>query len=156
MEKQILKTALHGRPAHVETGTVFNGLDWESAGKKPAGAPHSIWEQLVHMIYWQEYMLTELRGEIPVSPEHASESWPAEQAPSGEKLWKETVERFLQGLQEAQQEAEKDLGENVVEDRSRMSLLMTIIMHNSYHAGQVAYLRRMIGAWPPPEGGDTW
>jgi uncharacterized damage-inducible protein DinB len=31
-----------------------------------------------------------------------------------------------------------------------------ITAHNSYHAGQIALLRRQAGAWPPERGGDTW
>ena len=27
---------------------------------------------------------------------------------------------------------------------------------NSYHAGQIALLRRQAGAWPPERCGDTW
>jgi uncharacterized damage-inducible protein DinB len=30
------------------------------------------------------------------------------------------------------------------------------MVHNSYHVGQIAMLRRMLGAWPPQSGGDTW
>jgi len=26
----------------------------------------------------------------------------------------------------------------------------------SDHFGQIALLRRMLGAWPPPGGGDPW
>ena len=156
MDIRFLKLGLRGRPAHVKTDTVFDGLDWRLAGEKPASLPHSVWEQLDHMIFWQEYMLTQLRGETPNVAEHAADSWPAEPAPADEDVWKEAVARFKKGLETAAREAEKDLGEKLAEDQSRMDLLMTIIMHNSYHAGQVALLRRALGAWPPPEGGDTW
>jgi uncharacterized damage-inducible protein DinB len=30
------------------------------------------------------------------------------------------------------------------------------IVHNSHHLGQVVMVRRLLGAWPPPGGGDTW
>jgi len=29
-------------------------------------------------------------------------------------------------------------------------------LHGTYHLGQVVLIRRMLGAWPPPGGGDTW
>jgi len=36
------------------------------------------------------------------------------------------------------------------------AVLWQMVAHNSYHAGQIALLRRMLGAWPPTGGGDTW
>jgi len=35
-------------------------------------------------------------------------------------------------------------------------MLQTIGSHNSYHAGEVAFLRQILGKWPPPSGGLTW
>jgi uncharacterized damage-inducible protein DinB len=31
-----------------------------------------------------------------------------------------------------------------------------MVAHNSYHVGQIAMIRRVLGAWPPRAGGDTW
>jgi hypothetical protein len=31
-----------------------------------------------------------------------------------------------------------------------------MVAHNSYHAGQIATIRRALNAWPPKAGGDTW
>jgi uncharacterized damage-inducible protein DinB len=45
-------------------------------------------------------------------------------------------------------------------DQKRQStvyaLLVQITAHNSYHAGQIALLRRQMDAWPPRRGGDSW
>jgi len=41
-------------------------------------------------------------------------------------------------------------------DSTVHAMLWQIAMHNSYHAGQIALLRRQAGAWPPERGGDTW
>ena len=38
----------------------------------------------------------------------------------------------------------------------RINEIQVIGTHNSYHAGQIALLRRQAGAWPPERGGDTW
>jgi uncharacterized damage-inducible protein DinB len=35
-------------------------------------------------------------------------------------------------------------------------LLWQTLVHNSYHVGQIAMLRRMLSLWPPRAGGDTW
>jgi uncharacterized damage-inducible protein DinB len=41
-------------------------------------------------------------------------------------------------------------------DRTVRGVLFQMVAHNSYHLGQVALLRRALGAWPPPGGSDTW
>jgi uncharacterized damage-inducible protein DinB len=36
------------------------------------------------------------------------------------------------------------------------AMLWQTVAHNSYHVGQIAMIRRALGAWPPRAGGDTW
>jgi uncharacterized damage-inducible protein DinB len=36
------------------------------------------------------------------------------------------------------------------------AVLWQMVAHNSYHVGQIALMRRALGAWPPRGGGDTW
>ena len=36
------------------------------------------------------------------------------------------------------------------------AVLWQMVAHNSYHAGQIALIRRALGVWPPRAGGDTW
>ena len=36
------------------------------------------------------------------------------------------------------------------------AVLWQMVAHNSYHLGQIALLRRALGAWPPRAGGDSW
>ena len=36
------------------------------------------------------------------------------------------------------------------------AVLWQMVAHNSYHVGQIAMIRRMLGAWPPRGGGDSW
>jgi hypothetical protein len=39
---------------------------------------------------------------------------------------------------------------------SLLAVLWQTLVRNSYHIGQVATLRRTLGAWPPKGGGDSW
>lgn len=36
------------------------------------------------------------------------------------------------------------------------AVLWQMVAHNSYHTGQIAMIRRALGAWPPRGGGDSW
>jgi uncharacterized damage-inducible protein DinB len=39
---------------------------------------------------------------------------------------------------------------------SMEAVLWQILVHNSYHIGQITLLLRCFGLWPPPKGGDSW
>lgn len=69
MINRYLQNGLQGKYAHYQTDMLFDGLSWEKAGEKPEGSPHSVWELLFHMNYWQDFILTELHEEKTESPE---------------------------------------------------------------------------------------
>lgn len=152
MINRYLQSGLQGKYAHYQTDMLFDGLSWERAGEKPEGSPHSVWELLFHMNYWQEFILAELQEESPESPQDLSESWPDSPSPSHEKEYTDMVTRFLKGLGRSMQQASKDSLEEGIGGRKRTpaDLLMVLINHNSYHGGQVVFARRLTGAWPPP------
>lgn len=155
IEKAVLH-ALRGEGAHVEEQHVFEEVDWKLAGAKPGGAPHSLFELLSHMIFWQNWVVKWLDGQDPSSPRHASGSWPAVAGPANKKEWDRVVRTFLTGLSELERwSRDADLLSKGGQ-KSRLEMLHTIASHNSYHCGQAVLLRQMLGAWPPPSGGLTW
>jgi uncharacterized damage-inducible protein DinB len=123
-----LQDALSGRRAHVDGVRALEGLEWRLAGERPGGVPHSVFRTLRHLLYWQDLYLEWLGGGAPAWPEHDPEGWPGEEAPADAAEWETTA---LQAIQ-------------------------AIAAHNSYHLGQIVLIRRMLGAWPPPGGGDSW
>ena len=150
------RRALSGKGSHVEADDVCSGLDWKTAGAKPRGAPHSVYELLEHMSYWQDWAIRWLNGEQPVAPPHASGSWPANAGPLSRRDWDEAVARFRRGLAALERYcrgAGRPFGRGA---QRQLEMLHTIGAHNSYHAGQVAFLRQLLGRWPPPSGGVTW
>jgi hypothetical protein len=58
----IVGYALTGGDAHVATRSVFDGLDWRFAGARVKGSPHTLYELLNHMIFWQEGVVAFLDG----------------------------------------------------------------------------------------------
>jgi len=148
--------ALSGKDAHVEARGVLAGLDWRVAGARPDGAPHSVFQLVSHMTYWQEWVVKWLDGKKPRAPKHASGGWPGGMAPASPQEWERTVRRFgdaLEGLEKRSREADllSKRGKT-----TRLEMLHVIGSHTSYHVGQVALLRQLLGAWPPPSGGVTW
>ncbi len=148
--------ALSGKGSHVEVEPALEGLDWEAAGARPPGAEHSVFQQLNHMSYWQDFALAWLAGSMPPTPKHAAESWPGPAAPEGETEWQGALDRFSKGLAKMRRHAAQ---EDLLADRggkSVLEILQLIATHNSYHVGQIVSLRRGLGSWPPPRGGLTW
>ena len=151
-----LGRALSGKGAHVETGGVFTGLHWKIAETRPDGVPHSVFQLLNHMSYWQDWVVGWLDGEAPPLPRHASGSWPGSPGPASAAEWQRAVRRFRSGLEELNH---RSRAEDLLAKRgpkSRLEMLHTIASHNSYHTGQVVMVRQILGAWPPPSGGLTW
>jgi hypothetical protein len=151
-----LKRALTGEGAHVEAKNVFDGLDWKLAGAQPEGAPHTIFQLLSHLIYWQDWVVKWLDGETPPIPERAAGSWPGALGPESAAEWEQSVRQFVEGFERLISQV--DEGDLLAEGdrKSRFEMLQTIASHNSYHLGQAVHLRQMLGAWPPPGGGLTW
>jgi uncharacterized damage-inducible protein DinB len=148
--------AIFGTGAHVETKTIFTGLDWKRAGIRPPNAPHSVYELLRHMVFWQDWAVTWLDGTNHPLPKHASASWPADKGPTSRKEWDEAVRHFRDGLRALRRRSgDADLLSKR-RSKSPLEMLLTIASHNSYHAGQVVVLRQVLGAWPPPSGGLGW
>jgi uncharacterized damage-inducible protein DinB len=148
--------AVSGKGAHVEAKNTFAGLDWKVAGTRPDGVPHSLFQLLNHLIYWQDWAVKWLDGEHPPIPKHASGSWPGSPGPASRAEWQKVVRHFQSGLEDlGRQSREADLFAKR-RNKSRLEMLQTIASHNSYHLGQAVLLRQMLGTWPPPSGGLTW
>jgi uncharacterized damage-inducible protein DinB len=167
MSERTLSELLYGKGAHANPVACVEDLSAELAGRRVENLPHSIWQLVWHVNFWTDYDLRRIRGEKPRYPEHASESWPAASAPPSEAQWKKEVARFTEliGVLAAMAESDSsELGREVPpthpshEKRtsSVLALLWQILAHNSYHVGQIALLRRALGAWPPQGGGDSW
>ncbi|MCZ6691473.1 MAG: DinB family protein [Planctomycetota bacterium] len=96
-----LVRSLSGLEAHVDTVSALEGLTCEVAGRWPTSSPHSIYQLVNHLIYWQEYCLAAIDGNDPPPPEHASDGWPGKERPASADEWEGTVARFRRGLQKA-------------------------------------------------------
>ena len=154
--EQAVGHSLSGEGAHIETQDAFGGLEWKMAGARLEGVPHSVFQLLNHMIFWQNWVLKWLDGKHPAIPKHASGSWPGTVGPASLREWQQAVRRFQDGLKAMHRHC-SDAGLFARNGtKSRLEMLHTIASHNSYHVGQVVLVRQSLGAWPPPSGGVTW
>ncbi|MBI3873176.1 MAG: DinB family protein [candidate division Zixibacteria bacterium] len=152
--------ALQGTGAHVKPSVALEALTASQARKRPHKKLATIWEQLGHMVYWQDIMLTRLRGRTPSYPKHDVDGWPPmPPLRDSKEVWADLVAHFEAGLKAAERIARtKNLSALMIptDKRTFADQLGSLAIHNSYHLGQIVTLRRMIGAWPPPSGADSW
>lgn len=167
MEQRALIELLHGKGAHANPIACIEDVSAKIAGQRIKGFPHSIWQMVGHMNYWMDYELRRIAGEGPTYPDHAAESWPTEAAAGDEQEWKGVITRFEELLgkltnlagapaQELAREVAPTHPDHAKHSSTMLAVLWQTLVHNSYHVGQIAMLRRMLGAWPPRGGGDTW
>ncbi len=149
-----LSTLFYGGSANVSWEQALSGLDGAQARAIPAGLPHSVADLVAHVGFWQAYLLGVFRGEDPEWVESAAEGWPG-----GEQGdWEALQLRFFRDMDAlaayAQDEAFMQLHDP--QGRFRIVPLTSFAGHGLYHLGQVVTVRRLLGTWPPPGGGDTW
>ncbi len=172
MGDSTLRGLVYGKGAHVDPVACVEDISAELAARTVAGYPHSIWQLVEHMNYWMDYDLAKIAGENRPYPDKAIESWPVHPSPAADRraadeAWQATTRRCAVLLARLARLAESDAAElarkvqNVGSPKSPRestvhAMLWQIAAHNSYHAGQIALLRRQAGAWPPERGGDTW
>ena len=160
--EQILRDTLlagvEGQGAHTDASRMLDGLDWQLAGRRLVDAPYTIQQEANHVVYWNGYATAASRGENPTAPAHAVDGWPGPEAPASAEEWGAFVRAFKASLEALAAEIRGvPLGEMMPSgSRSRADVLRAMGNHVSYHVGQIALLRRMLNAWPPPGGGDTW
>ena len=166
MSQRPLTELLRGRGAHVDPIACVEDISAELAARQVTGFPHTIGQLVFHMNYWMEYELRRIRGQRPVYPEHNAESFPSTPTLSRQE-WNQRRAKLGDLLREFDLLAKSspaDLKreiESVHEGDKKVTgtleaVIWQMVAHNSYHTGQIAMIRRALGAWPPPAGGDSW
>jgi len=167
MSSLALTELLRGKGAHADPVACVEDLSADTAARHVEGFPHSIGQLVFHMNYWMNYELCRIRGERPAYPEHASESFPPAASPLDAQEWDRLRKRFAGLLadfialansspQEMRRQIETVHAGDTKVAGTLEAVLWQMVAHNSYHVGQVAMIRRTLGAWPPRGGGDTW
>jgi uncharacterized damage-inducible protein DinB len=128
----------------------LDGLTSEQAMTKLENWPHSIAEVVAHMLCWQKNDIATIETgvEPEVTPE---ENWPA----VTKEDWPHLKDEFLASLAKSREMAQtQNLDRLILGGRFSVGLRMVWFTgHNAYHLGQVVFMRRILGAWPPPGGG---
>jgi uncharacterized damage-inducible protein DinB len=146
-----LAAGLYGKGTHADSLKIVDRISDDDAKERIAENVHSSWEQLFHIVYWQDLCIKAARLEGVEWPKDGSTSWPSDSTTS---TWDELVTRFKAGLKEAKAlSIESDLAAPMASwaNFPVLSALIILAQHNSYHLGQIVANRLAQGTWPMPE-----
>jgi uncharacterized damage-inducible protein DinB len=161
LAQALVKESSFAAPAHI-----LEALSEDLVHRAVEHVPHTIYQELWHLAFWQRITLDWIHGIETPYPAKVTDPFPtgAQTAAEG---WEQLRQRFLHGAQEAALIAEDSPrlikivrcpsrpGQEVrlmtVQDQ-----LLSLAVHNGYHLGRIVVLRQIFGAWPPPSGGFTW
>jgi uncharacterized damage-inducible protein DinB len=167
MSQRALTELLRGQGAHADPLACVEDLSADLASRHVENFPHSIGQLVFHMNYWMTYELRRIRGERPAYPEHSAESFPPTPSPTNADDWNRLkrdlawlLSEYAKLAQSPRAHFDREIESSHDGDKNVAgtleAVLSQMIAHNSYHTGQIALLRRALGAWPPAAGGDTW
>jgi uncharacterized damage-inducible protein DinB len=145
-----LPQLLFGRGVFAPVHHILEELPFERMGERPSSLPHSIFEELWHLDFWQSYFLAQAHGKEPHDPGEGGD-WPQRPSPTDTGEWSSLLESIRLGLDEAAAiAADAEVLDRSLNERTTVrSVVESIVAHNSYHLGRVVALRQALGIWPP-------
>src|SRR5271155_832698 len=154
-----LEQTLIGASAAAPPDHILEGLDDELSHRRTPGAPHTIYEELWHLAFWQQVTLDWVHGVETPCPPSAALGFPSELDIQVEN-WTQLRHRFLDGAGKAAlitRDANR-LEESIrcpslpgvpVRTMSVREQLESLTARNAYHLGRIVLLRQLHQAWPP-------
>jgi len=155
--RSLLLSELHSSHDKAEWFTPVNtavaGLSAEQAkwiphnaqGKVDPNANHSVGMLTHHLVFWNENVLAQIKGEKPANPSSNDATFNHFDAAH----WNELVQRLDRVMKNLEDAVEK-----MPEDKlpKAASVISHICTHNAYHTGQILYVRKLQGSWNPENG----
>ncbi|HVU65465.1 MAG TPA: DinB family protein [Phycisphaerales bacterium] len=116
---------------------------WSPPSQSPdAGTRHSIWQIVLHMVFWREDALARLAGAPkPTQDQLARLNFPVI-TDTSEDAWAATRQRFA--------DSQQRIAAALADGAANIERLRYILPHDCYHFGQINLIRAMLG-FPPIE-----
>lgn len=126
----------------------LRGVSAAAAAWRPAPDRHSIWELALHIAYWNYAVRRNLEGGPKGGFPRAPSNWPRQPEPPTDEAWKEDRALF-RSEHEAFSAAVRGLDPGRLDEPARggayscAELVHGIVMHDTYHVGQIQLLKRL-------------
>ena len=146
-------------PSHI-----LEGLTDSLVHRAVPNAPHTIYQELWHITFWQQVSLDWIAGIETPFPTQPSDGFNADPA---REPWDQLRQRFLLGAEQAAAAARDNARlDQPIRCPSRpghpvriMTIrdqLISLAAHSAYHFGRIVLMRQLLQDWPPASGGYSW
>ncbi|MED4584595.1 DinB family protein [Brevibacillus choshinensis] len=131
----------------------LSGVNAAQASWRPDGeAANTIWENVSHLLYFKERLLHRLSGtEFPLSADSNDDTFAPAGGPDDEEAWQATKQRMenvhLHIREKLASLSEEELDQGLPTIPVSQSV-MSIMLHDAFHTGQIIQLRKLQGSWP--------
>ncbi|WP_411334438.1 DinB family protein [Metabacillus indicus] len=136
----------------------LDGVSAPEASWTGSGKSNSIWQIVNHLIYWNDDVIHRIKGtENPHKIKDNEETFADPGDPEDEYGWAQTLQRLDEVMNRfktviAELDDEKLKAPYAANRPSIERLISSIMMHDSYHIGQIVLLRKLQSSW----GGVDW
>jgi uncharacterized damage-inducible protein DinB len=131
----------------------LHGVNAAEATWTSSGTSNSIWQIVNHLIFWNEDVIHRIKGtENPHKAEGNDETFGNPGDPEDEIGWAKTVQRLYEVMNKLKTvisdlDDEKLTAPYAANSYSMERLLSNIMMHDTYHLGQIVLLRKLQSSW---------
>jgi uncharacterized damage-inducible protein DinB len=131
----------------------LHGVTAAEAAWTSSGISNSIWQIVNHLIFWNEDVIHRIKGtENKHNLETNDETFGNPGDPEDEMGWGQTVQRLYEVMNKlktviADLDDEKLTAPYAPNSPSIGRLLSNIMMHDTYHLGQIVLLRKLQSSW---------
>jgi uncharacterized damage-inducible protein DinB len=142
------------RAAHAEFDRAVKNVPPEMRGRCPRRVPYSLWQLLEHIRRAQWDIVEFCRNTDYQSPKWPDDFWPIETEPIEREDWQDSIDSYKrdrQAMIDLIRDDAIDVHDRIRQGESQTYLREVLLVadHNSYHIGQMVFLRRILGIWPP-------
>jgi DinB superfamily len=135
---------------HVSLLDSVKGLSARQAAWTPSPERHSIWQIVEHLALWKEEGARHLRGDPPRPPGWAKDHDWRDTGEVSDPRWQGTITRLTDAQKTVRAAlealAEADLNRPLPGFAgSAAETIRGIVLHDSYHCGQICHLRALQG-----------
>ena len=146
-----LSDLLRMKGAHLGFDEAVAAFPVELRGIKPQGAPHTPWQLLEHLRIAQWDILDFSRNPQYREMKWPDDYWPKTEAPPDAAAWDDSVRQFrrdLKAMEDLIADPNVDLTARIPHGDGQTLLREALLVadHNSYHLGQLVFVRKMLEA----------
>jgi hypothetical protein len=152
MVRAEVRKLVHG-PSYMTLEDVVAGFPMEHINTRPPNVPYTPWHLLEHMRIAQRDILDYIKDRQYRLPRWPDDYWPAPETQADARAWRKTIADFRRdraALEKIAGSARIPLGSPLpyAGQHTYIRELLIASEHNTYHIGEFAILRQVMGTWP--------